>query len=314
MNQHIDKVIATVSSGSAAARSRLGASWHRSFHYHGLDPSHGSAAPEADTARLKESRGRLDHVLTIAEPKLDDLYLMIGHCGCGVFLTDADGLLLDGRFNAADQRAFAGWGLAPGMDWSEAAQGTNGIGTCVVEKRAVTIHRDQHFLAQNTVMSCIDAPIFGPDGGLIAALDVSSARVAQTEGMNQLISAMVIRVAAQIETDLFREAHSSHRIVLAGHDTTGAALLAVDRDDIVVGATREARRRFELEATGRIRPTPLRDLTGEDAQGLAGAERAVVIRALTRAKGNVSEAARSLGLGRATLYRRMKRLGIDDRS
>ncbi|HMS95554.1 MAG TPA: helix-turn-helix domain-containing protein, partial [Tabrizicola sp.] len=47
--------------------------------------------------------------------------------------------------------------------------------------------------------------------------------------------------------------------------------------------------------------------------GLEGAERAAVIRALTRAEGNVSEAARALGLGRATLYRRMKRLGIDER-
>ncbi|MDN3718375.1 helix-turn-helix domain-containing protein [Roseibium salinum] len=37
-----------------------------------------------------------------------------------------------------------------------------------------------------------------------------------------------------------------------------------------------------------------------------------MIRALTRAGGNVSEAARALGVGRATLYRRMKRLGIGE--
>jgi len=157
----------------------------------------------------------------------------------------------------------------------------------------------------------MDAPIFGPDGRMIAALDVSSARADQTEGMNQLIAAMVIRVAAQIETELFRAAHPEQRIVLAGPEGAAAALIAVDRDDIVVGATREARRRFEMPATGRIEPVPLRDLSGEDAQGLAGAERAAVIRALTRARGNVSEAARSLGLGRATLYRRLKRLGIE---
>lgn len=37
-----------------------------------------------------------------------------------------------------------------------------------------------------------------------------------------------------------------------------------------------------------------------------------MIRALARAEGNVSAAARALGVGRATLYRRMARLGIDE--
>ena len=42
------------------------------------------------------------------------------------------------------------------------------------------------------------------------------------------------------------------------------------------------------------------------------AEKAAVIRALARAGNNVSQAARQLGIGRATLYRRMKRLGLED--
>jgi len=252
----------------------------------------------------------------VAAPKLDDLYAMIGHCGCGILLTDAKGLVIDSRAGAADAEVFRAWGLTPGTDWSEAAQGTNGIGTCLAEERALTIHRDQHYLAQNIGMSCIDAPVFGPDGGLIAALDVSSARADQTEGFNRLIEAMVTRVATQIESDLFRNAFPKHRILLAaGADPASAALLAVDGDDVVVGATREARRRHGLEPTGLIRHRPVVDLLGrrDGPAGLEGAERAALIRALTRAGGNVSEAARALGLGRATLYRRMKRLGIEDR-
>lgn len=57
---------------------------------------------------------------------------------------------------------------------------------------------------------------------------------------------------------------------------------------------------------------PLRDLTGEAGTGFEGAERRAVLRALTRAKGNMSEAARDLGPGRETLYRRMKRLGMGE--
>ena len=74
------------------------------------------------------------------------------------------------------------------------------------------------------------------------------------------------------------------------------------------------RRAFGLAPSGPVSPVPTVDLLGHDG-GLSGfekAERAAVMRALARADGNVSEAARALGVGRATLYRRMKRLGIDE--
>ena len=313
---HVARVIGSLSSGNAAAHSRLAASWQRSFQKHGLDPATPAANSAPDGDRLRQQREAMDQVMVVAAPKLDDLYAMIGHCGCGILLADAEGLVIDARAGTADVEIFRQWGLAPGLDWSEAAQGTNGIGTCLAERRALTIHRDQHYLSENIGMSCIDAPVFGPDGSLIAALDVSSARADLTEGFNRLIEAMVTRVATQIESDLFRSAFPKHRIVLAeGADPASAALLAVDSDDVVVGATRDARRRHGLEPAGLIRPRPVVDLLGRDngPAGLEGAERAAVIRALTRAEGNVSEAARALGLGRATLYRRMKRLGIEDR-
>ena len=146
---------------------------------------------------------------------------------------------------------------------------------------------------------------------------MSSARADQTEGFNALIAASVGQVARQIESDLFRAAFSKARIVLAAPDAQGAAaLLAVDGDDLVIGATRAARRLLSLERDGAIRPRPVRDVIGaqEDGagNGLDRAERAALLRALTRAGGNVSKAAETLGIGRATLYRRMKRLGIAD--
>jgi transcriptional regulator of acetoin/glycerol metabolism len=91
-------------------------------------------------------------------------------------------------------------------------------------------------------------------------------------------------------------------------------LLAVNSDDIVVGATRGARKAFGLRTSGPIAPLPASDILGREdgPSGFEKAERAAVVRALTRAAGNVSEAARALGIGRATLYRRMKRLGIGE--
>ena len=228
-------------------------------------------------------------------------------------LTDADGIILDRRVSEADAEAFDRWDLTPGADWSEAAQGTNGVGTCLAEGRQVIIHRDEHFLSRNTGMSCIDAPIHGPEGQVIAALDVSSARADQTEHINALIAAMVGQTARQIEAAWFRTAFPGARMVVAGE--AAEALVAVDRDDLAIGATRDARRALGLPRTGALIPRPLADLLGREDEltGFDRAERAAVTRALARSGGNVTAAARALGVGRATLYRKMTRLGLDAR-
>lgn len=313
--QHVDRVMSAVQSGSAAAKSLLAASWRRSVEYHGLDPAENRAPERVESQVLREHHQRMERFLQVAGPKLDQLYGLVGTSGCGVVLTDDTGIVLDRRCPEADEGVFESWGLAIGADWSEASEGTNGIGTCLAERRHITIHRDEHFLARNTGMSCMDAPIFGPDGGLVAALDVSSARADQTEGFNRVIAATVAQTARVIEADYFRASFPGTRIVIAqGEASDAAALLAVDGDDIVVGATRSARRAFGLDMTGAVRPVPASDLLGraDGLQGFEKAERAAVLRALARANGNVSQAARALDVGRATLYRRMKRLGIGD--
>jgi len=316
-DRHIDRVRSTVDSGSAAARSWLAASWRRSALAHGLDPaerSHGLLRVESGS--LSTAREAAGVLLALAGPRLDQLQDMIGGSGCGVVLSDASGLLLDRRCATGDTTTFDEWGLCPGTDWSEGTQGTNGIGTCLAEGRHVTVHRDEHFLARNIAMSCIDAPVHGPDGRLVAALDVSSARSEQTAAFNRLIAAAVAQTAARIEAELFRAAHPGTRVIVLDPAATSPALLAVDRDDLVMGATRAARRALDLPLAGGFAPCPAADLMarGEAAPvqpgGLEGAERAAMRRALARSGGNVSEAARALGIGRATFYRRMSRLGL----
>jgi sigma-54 dependent transcriptional regulator, acetoin dehydrogenase operon transcriptional activator AcoR len=56
----------------------------------------------------------------------------------------------------------------------------------------------------------------------------------------------------------------------------------------------------------RLQQTPRRKMTL-----LESAEREAIFKALQAANGNKSEAAAVLGIGRTTLYRRIRQLGID---
>lgn len=310
---HILAVEKTVGSSSAAARSWIAASWRRSLLTHGLDPAAPRDQQPLGSAELRERCESIERFLPIAASGLDYLFGLVGNSGCAVLLTDAQGVVLNQRCCDADAPTFRRWGLWQGANWSEAVEGTNGIGTCLSERRPVIVHRNQHFHARNIGMSCIDAPIYGPEGQVLAALDVSSARVDHTESLNHMIAAMVRQTAKQIEANHFKSSFPNARIVVGDSDTFDTAMLfAIDNDDIVVGATRAARKAFGLEPSGPLTPRAAADLFCEDrtSGNFEHAERTVVIQALARSSGNVSEAARTLGIGRATLYRRMRRLDI----
>src|SRR5690606_3245104 len=176
-----------------------------------------------------------------------------------------------------------------GTAWSEAEAGTNGIGTCLAEGRAVTIHREQHFLARNIGLSCSSAPVHGPEGQLMAVIDVSTARADLPDAVAGLIGSTVAEVARKVEADLFHQHFPRARMVLVpGLDRGLGALLAVDADDLVLGATRAARSHLGLSGDLAAAPRPVADLLGLDGHdSLQDAERAVLSRALARSGGNV---------------------------
>jgi transcriptional regulator of acetoin/glycerol metabolism len=229
-----------------------------------------------------------------------------------VLLADSDGVPVERRGAPADDKTFRSWGLWTGSVWNEECEGTNGIGTCLVEQRALTIHRDQHFHTRNTALSCTTAPIYDHEGNLVAALDVSSCRADLTEAFVNLISMAVIDAARRIEADNFRMAFPNARFVLAPETSRGAGgLVAVNADDLVIGATRSARLALGLTKDSLKKPLPAVDLhCGAAAEDFGQAERAVLQRALARADGNVSLAAKALGISRATLHRKLKRLQL----
>ncbi len=310
--KHGDRVRRTALSRQEIVRSGLAASWRRSLLHHRLDPDRPDTGDRLTAGALRERQQALSATLHTSRPLLDRLAAAVCDNGYAVLMTDAEGIVSDRRVHAGSQTAFDTAGLALGSDWSEATQGTNGIGTCIVEKRPVTIHRDQHFRTRNTVMSCIDAPIFRHDGSLAAILDVSACRSDLSAAVARIIAISVNDTAWQIEAALFRSAFPKARIVIGDRPAHhGTVLLAVDADDLVVGATRGARRVFGITEADLVARMPAGDLlSGWGKADLGQALRGEIQRALSRARGNAAAAARDLGIGRATLYRHLKRLGI----
>lgn len=311
-DDHAARVHATLARPEAAARSAVAASWRRSIALHGLDPADASAPPALSETAWREARARAEPMMRAAGATLDRLFQAVGGAGCCVLLTDAHGVLVDRRSAAGDDDDFRRAGLWVGADWSETAVGTNGIGTALAERRALTIHKDQHFRARDTALSCTAAPIHDAQGALAGALDVSSARADLTVRISGLISAAVVDAARRIETVLFRETFARARVVLGPEGGgAGVSLLAVDADDMVVGATRAARLALGLDAQ-RLKAglSAARALGAPADDGLEHAQRAALHRALADASGNVSQAARALGLSRATMHRKMAAFGL----
>lgn len=316
-SSHGDHILAVVSDRSAAARSALAASWVRSSTWYGLDPENAAAPRILDEQGLSQARERIGPLLHAAQANLDRLFVAVGSSGCCVMLTDHHGVSVDRRGVDSDDDDFHRCGLWTGSVWSEEAEGTNGIGTCLAEERPLTIHRDQHFHARNIALSCTVAPIYDHQGRLAAALDVSSCRANLTEGFVGLIATAVADAARRIEAENFRRAFPKARVLFAGEPERGGGLLAVDRDDLVVGATRAARLAYGLTDARLAQPLPADTLLFPDedhGEDLGELERSGLQRALARTSGNVSAAAKALGISRATLHRKMARLGLQRRA
>jgi transcriptional regulator of acetoin/glycerol metabolism len=311
--RHADQIQAAIAS-NGAAKSALIASWRRSSRLHRLDPAEQKPPGRLTDAELQLTRQEMEPLIHAAQSSLDRLFLAVGGAGCCVLLADRSGIPVERRGAQGDDETFCSWGLWPGTDWSEESEGTNGIGTCLVEQRAVTIHCDQHFHTRNTRLSCTAAPVYDHEGHLIAALDISSCRADRAGGFINLIAMVANDAAARIEAEYFRMAFPRARIlVVPMPDKAARALIAVDADDLVIGATRAARLALGINEACLRKSLPAADLldaAGKGNESLAVAERGVLQRALARTDGNVTAAAGALGMSRATFYRKLQRLDL----
>jgi transcriptional regulator of acetoin/glycerol metabolism len=315
-SRHADRVLSVLE--RPADSTGIAASWRRCLLNYNLDPERIEPPTMLSGFELRHARGHAGRLMHVADRELDRLHALTHSLGYAVLMTDREGVIVARRVQEMDEGGCRHWQLWTGALWNEAVEGTNGVGTCLAEQRAVTVHRDQHFRSRHTKLTCTVAPLFDAGGEIAGALDISSFRPDPEERILPLAMAAVQEAARRIETAYFHEVFARCLILslphtLDGQEGNSVPLVALDGDRRILGATRAARRILDLDATRIGRGLSLGealDRLPEEPGGFAAAERRVVEGALVTAQGNVSTAASLLGISRATLHRKIKRLRL----
>ena len=242
--QHANGVLRLVNGESIAKPGfddTIRVSWQRCLNEFQLDPARLHAPSVIDSNNLKDLQDRHDELVEIARAEIDTLYDQISGSGYALLLTDAKGIILTQKVDPTLTRMFSSAGLLVGAEWSEKSEGTNGIGTCIAEGRAITIHRNDHFRARHIGLSCSGVPIRDMNGDMVAVLDASSVGSHDTRGSQMHTMALVNTSARLIEKCLFLRRcqpyrilrfHSRPEFVNLLHD----AALALSEDGHVVAA------------------------------------------------------------------------------
>jgi AraC-like DNA-binding protein len=247
---HVDQ-IELVLSGQDQLRDAVEVedSWKRcNFNYH-LDPSNRSFPNILTESELRICREPFEEVIEHAQEEMGRLYTVLRESGYVILLCNSAGVAIHHRGNQSQADQFKYWGIWGGGVWSEEAEGTNAIGTCIVEQDSAVVHRGQHFRVRHTGLSCSAAPIFDAYGRLVLVLDSSSFDAHASDQAHRFALGATKLSARTIEERLFRDSfHHVWNIAAEPSDeSVPALLLAVDEDHRVIGADRVARSLFSLD-------------------------------------------------------------------
>lgn len=329
---------------STAVEPWIVASWQRCLAW-GRSPRERITFDAVSAAAQRRALQASAELRRVAAPVIEQTLGRAMHdTGYFALLTNADGVVIDVHGPVDDHNVHVHAIARVGVDLSERAVGTTAIGAALAELTPVWLHRGEHFFEDTAVYSCAGAPLWGPDGACLGMLDLTGVLAPERRALKHLVAVTARRienalVLAQPHALRLRMTWPGH---LPGDDDDG--LLALDGEGMIVAANRTAAHMLDMrapwphagdvlalpvamlfDAARRQRP-PLEVPTwgglrvlvwaqtgGADAGAAVGAaavplrsrEAALIRQAVAEAGGNVAEAARRLGISRATVYRRL---------
>lgn len=319
-------------------------SWQR-CQAQGLSPTARVGFDLVSAAHMRRVQDESQALVQAAQPVLYELVRAMGNIGYFAILTNAQGVVVDvqGPVDRSDKRANVI--ARVGVDLSEQAVGTSAIGAALRELQPVWLHRGEHFFEDTSVYSCAGAPVFGPDGQCAGMLDLTGVEVLERPALKHLVRrsarsiengwllalphALTLRLnwpgnqpgddsdgllTLGADGEILGANPTARQMLGLGHTTElphASELLAIPWESLFDAAQREeGLREVPLWSGLRLQTLArsahgIASVTRKAVKPLKDLETDIIRQAVVQARGNVAEAARGLGISRATVYRKL---------
>ncbi len=219
------------------------ASWRRCITDYNLDPLDRRCVALASDSVLKVLQSEMAEMLSESATVIDRLRTVAREVDRIVLIANADGIIVSRHADSPISQEILREGFAIGSILHEQRVGTNGIGTCIASRQPITINAEAHFNEAFRGFTCSAAPVFGPDGSLLAAIDISG-RLGSERTQGSFAQHFIYEAAQLISHLLFRKKHKNDCILIISNaeemiPLSTQALVATDETGKILGATAE---------------------------------------------------------------------------
>ncbi|PHA04273.1 sigma-54-dependent Fis family transcriptional regulator [Bacillus wiedmannii] len=220
---------------------RISESWHRCKQAN-VNPHMNKGQKILSSNIFQDQKKKSEIFLDIAIPQIQNMRKTIDELQMMALLIDPDGYVLSLSGNQQTLKRAKHINFIEGVKWTEAAVGTNAIGTALQIEEAIMISGTEHYSVASHSWSCAAAPIHNDDGKLIGVLDFSC----PIEFSHPYMLGMVTSIAHAIERECSirvhqNELHLIHRF-LDVIDSDEQVVICNHRD-VIVSASKKVRER-----------------------------------------------------------------------
>ncbi|MEK5014216.1 MULTISPECIES: sigma-54-dependent Fis family transcriptional regulator [Bacillus] len=220
---------------------RISESWHRCKQAN-VNPHMNKGQKILSSNIFQEQKKKSEIFLDIALPQIQNMRKIIDELQMMALLIDPDGYVLSLSGNKQTLKRAKHINFIEGVKWTEAAVGTNAIGTALEIEEAIMISGTEHYSVASHSWSCAAAPIHNDDGKLIGVLDFSC----PIEFSHPYMLGMVTSIAHAIERECSirvhqNELHLIHRFLDV--IDSDEQLVICNHRDVIVSASKSVRER-----------------------------------------------------------------------